>query len=296
MGDEALTDIHRRLGKAKKRSDYESVLSMLFDRLVQLDSGMIEGRVVSADRARAVYAEASEIATIAFAAFAAASPSTAKAFLGDLPIYRRPQGLDLDALASTIGPAPRPEPLDLDRAVIEPALRDRLRALRTLVAAEPDRHLLHPPATTGEIDDREAELRVSLPPDLKTLYRLCDGFALFRRDGSHDRESSPFRLRPLAELGTHRQATGDDRRPRKIRAGVAPARLAEHLDRLQVFDLGNGDFLSCVCTPALTVWVDDWREQPRAISCRSVEEILARALDPARLDPETGRWSRPKFD
>lgn len=126
------------------------------------------------------------------------------------------------------------------------------------------------------------------------LYRLCNGFALFRDDESGDQEHSPFRLLPLHELQTFRHAIGeDDEEPMKIGRETSPDDLVDHPDRLRVFDLGNGDFLSCVCAPEVTVWIDDWREGPTGIVSRSVAEILSAALAPDCLDPATGCWTPP---
>ncbi len=76
--------------------------------------------------------------------------------------------------------------------------------------------------------------------------------------------------------------------PVEVEPAAEPEALIAHRDRLQAFDLGNGDYLSCVSGPGLSLWIDDWREGPTGIVARSVAELLKAGLSPDCLDPDSG--------
>jgi len=273
-----MKSIQRELEKAHLPKHYTNCLRRIFDFLLQLDAGMINGQVVPSETRDTAYVDVLQLGREAFEGLASANPKQAQEWLDGRPVWARPRGVDFTSWRSSIRVPAKVAPLDLDATPMHEDLRRQLKALTSLAQRDPARHLLHPPASMEEIHQRELELGVRLPEDLKLLYRLWNGFALFRREGSYDAEGSPFRLVPLYNLQTYREASGGDTGPQEI----PPKTLAELLtdpDRLQVFDLGNGSFLSWSrATDGQSVWIDDFREGPRGIVSSSVAEILKMAF------------------
>jgi hypothetical protein len=172
-----------------------------------------------------------------------------------------------------------------------------MRALLDLAAAGGESHRISPPASSAMIREREREISIPLPAELRLLYRLCNGFSLFRREGSIDVDGSPFRLVPLHELQPYAFTLGEEvpRRRRSAR-GQKLEDLIHDPARLQVFDVGNGDFVSCCAAPDATLWIDDYSDGPQRVLTDSLAELLDHALSKDRLDPETGQWTHGAWE
>jgi hypothetical protein len=48
--------------------------------------------------------------------------------------------------------------------------------------------------------------------------------------------------------------------------------------RLQVFDIGNGDYVSCVAHDERAVWIDDYSDGPEGALTDSLAELLEYVL------------------
>lgn len=262
------------------------------DRMCHLDEGMIEGRALPRAEVDVLYAELVDLTRAAFLRAAAGDAIGAVVkTLGQLPIYRRPKRCDLAEWARTaeaaraqpVAPAPASDVLD--SAALEPKLLGAFRALITMVAADPARHQLHAPASLEAVAQWEVEHELKLPPDLAALYRVSDGFSLYLDD--QQAEGVGLRMVPLRELALYADLVDEPRRSSRAKTDRARA---ESNERLCVFDLGNGDFLSCLpLRSGRTLWIDDWHEVPSPLRFATVAEVLEHLTSPARIDPQ-GRW------
>jgi hypothetical protein len=262
------------------------------ERMCHLDQGMVEGRVLPRAELDALYAELIDVTRAAFLRAAAGDAiGHVVAKLGKLPVYGRPKRCDLAewAAAAAAAPAPSAAPAAATAVLDDPALDPRLarawRALVAMVAADPAHHRLDAPASRDALSQWEAEHRLTIPPDLCALYRLSDGFALHL--GRRHADGAAVRLVALRELRPFADAAGE---PRRRSRAKTDATLAQSNERLLTFDLGNGDFVSCLpLKTGRTLWIDDWREQPSPLSFATVAEVLEHLLSPERLD-EHGTW------
>lgn len=167
--------------------------------------------------------------------------------------------------------------IDLDDKRVSSALATALRGVLALPASDGERAA---PVGDDAIARRADQLGCEIPDDVAVLYRTCNGFSLF---------GGKFRFVALAELRTFADWSGDERPSRK-RGTRSLAQMAEDPARLRVFDLGNGDFVSCASNARHgVVWIDDWREMPSPLAC-SLAQLLTFAIDPKRR--RTGAWQR----
>ncbi len=271
------------LGRAATPARVMRTVVEWIERMCQLDEGMLDGRVLPRAEVDGLYSELVELTRAAFFRAAAADAiGAAVDRLEQLPVYCRPKRCDLAEWVRT-AEAARAQPLAPARTsdVLDPTVR----ALLAMVAAKPARHRLHAPASPDAIAQWEVEHRQKLPSDLAALYRVSDGFSLFLGDLQVD--GVAVRMVPLRELELHAHLVDEPRR--RSRAKTDQARAGSN-ERLCVFDLGNGDFLSCLPSRSgRTLWIDDWHEVPSPLRFATVAEVLEHLMSPERIDAQ-GRW------
>lgn len=288
--------LEKRLRKGETASAFLGSLAEATELLLNLDVGMIDGAMLSRERREALAAATSSFARQCFdKAVALDGPKTTR-WLSGLAVYQKPKTIDfaewVRLARSAKSTAPPAAPIDVTSPEIPKPLSRMLQLLVRSSAENPESHRLNPPAAEATILEREEELGVALPSELRFLYRLCNGFSLFRREGSNDVDGSPFRLVPVHEVQPFAWATGDEL-PRKKRNARA-RRLEESINdpaRLQVFDVGNGDFVSCCTHDGRTIWLDDYSDGPQKALTDSIAELLEYALSKDRIDPDTGQWN-----
>lgn len=97
MSTTLVTNFECQLSKADKSSDYKKLLDSLFETLVQLDSSMIEGRVVTEPERTETYDRLRAIAAATFQAFVDVDRSAADRWRKGLTVWRRPRDVDLSS-------------------------------------------------------------------------------------------------------------------------------------------------------------------------------------------------------
>ncbi|MBK8170779.1 MAG: SMI1/KNR4 family protein [Sandaracinaceae bacterium] len=261
-------------------------LDELLRQFEQLDFGMRDGRVVTADEVRALQSDGMRAAESALAALGRAA---AEKWIRDSLTHRVPKSINVARLRDFVATISELQLEPVPAAPVSVAMQQQIAQLQKLAASSPDRHVLNRRASPAQVRAREAELGVSLPDDLRALYEFADGFALFCDGSSADAQESPFRLLPLLEL---QYASDDDDPSEPIAQGGSTEDLIHHPQRVRVFDLGNGDYLSCLHTARLTIWIDEHVDGPTGIVARSLAVLLETALSSDRIDSLTGRWTR----
>ena len=92
---EMVTKLERQLSTARRGSDYRKLLDAQLEALVQLDSGMVEGRVVPAEERAVLYPAVAALAERTFAAYAGVDAKGASRWIESLAVWRRPKDLDV---------------------------------------------------------------------------------------------------------------------------------------------------------------------------------------------------------
>lgn len=285
IADQARAELARPVPPLKSMRVIEAWL----ERLCHLDLGMLDGRVLPRPELDALY---TELAGIIRAAFLRASEGDRLGHLVESlrkrPIYGQPARCDLAewVAAAEAALAQPTAPLDLDQAGLDPALARAVRRLLDLAAADPELHRVHAPAPAEAIGQWEAEWKLAMPPDLRSLYQVTDGFSLYRGQSAVGIDGAEVRLVPLRELRPQAEIVGEPRRKSRAKTDLA---LAQSNERLCTFDLGNGDFISCLQPKTgRTLWIDDGREEPAPLPFATVAEVLEHLLSPART--AHGAW------
>jgi hypothetical protein len=288
--------LDKKLRKRETAAVHLEAVGEALELLVGLDLGMIDGAVVSKQRKERLTTDLRQLVASSFEGAARLDAPRSGRWLAGLAIYKRPKTIDFTELERLLqaskSTAAAPPALDLAAPEVPVALGKAMRALLDLAAAGGESHRIYPPASAAMIREREREISIPLPDELRLLYRLCNGFSLFRQEGSIDIDGSPFRLVPLHELQPYAFTLGEEVPKRKRNArGKKLEDLIHDPARLQVFDVGNGDFVSCCAAPDATLWIDDYSDGPERVLTDSLAELLDYALSKDRLDPETGQWT-----
>jgi len=293
--------LDKKLRKRETASVLLEAVGEALKLLVSLDHGMIDGAVVSKEKRERLTTDLRQLIASSFEGAARLDAPRSGRWLAGLPVYERPKTIDFTELERLLqaskSTAADPPALDLAAPEVPVALGKSMRALLDLSVVGGESHRISPPASAAMIRERERELSIHLPTELRLLYRLCNGFSLFREEGSIDVEGSPFRLVPLHELQPYAFTIGEEVPKPKRRARVKSLEdLIHDPARLQVFDVGNGDFVSCCAAAGTTVWIDDYSDGPERVLTDSLAELLDHALSKDRIDPKTGKWEHGAWE
>lgn len=146
-------------------------------------------------------------------------------------------------------------------------LSSALTVLQALRGATSGSHVFAEPARPEDIESARSRLS-GFPSDLARLYRFADGFSLFDVEGD-----SNFELLSLGELHTFRDVVDGDPAPYDYALLGDP-------DRLRVFAVGNGGYLSYseLGVPG-GAWLDDDREGIQGVVARSIGGLILAAIE-----------------
>jgi len=256
--------------------------------MVSLDSGMVNGRAISATERDKTYDKLLVDTEAMFVAFAQAHPRRAAELARGIPVYDRPKRLDLGHWIEFATKVKQPPGERIALAEVPGELGEHLLALERFSVAHPGQLVMEPPAGREEIEEAETHLGVTLTLELRALYRWCNGFS-WRYTADSDGE-------PLCLLPIHRvQRACDlvDEPPRRGRLKTLPkatTKILEHPNRLTIFDVLDGSFVSVLCADDGTqALIDDNREGATSISREPLARFIAHLLAPGRVEDD-GRW------
>jgi hypothetical protein len=256
--------------------------------MVSLDSGMVNGRAISATERDATYDRLLADTDATFIAFAQAHPRRAAELARGIPVYDRPKRLDLGRWIEFATKVKQPPGERIALAEVPDELGEQLLGLDRFSAAHPGQLVMEPPAGREELEEAETHLGVTLTLELRALYRWCNGFS-WRYTADSDGE--PLRFLPIHTV--QRACDLVDEPPRRGRLKTLPkatTKILEHPNRLTIFDLLDGSFVSLLCADDGTqALIDDDREGATTISREPLARFIAHLLDPGRVEAD-GRW------
>ena len=143
-----------------------------------------------------------------------------------------------------------------------------LQALRGM----PD-HQIGEPASDQAIAAARDKFGATFTEEMATLYRSIDGFRLYSKPAA----DSGFRCHRLDELFTARSRLSEW----DYSVGGDP-------DRLFVFDVGNGSYISVTRLGVPTeVWLDDFREGVQGVVAKNLGALLAKIV--RQLESKAGQ-------
>ena len=270
------------------KSDPFAEIRQALSQMVSLDMGMVDGRAISGEKQDAAYCDLLVQTEALFVTVAQAHCRRAADFAREVPVYQRPKRLDLQRWLQIATHVKRPpaERVPLDQVPRE--LGEQLCALDAFAAAHPRQLALQPPAGLSEIEEAEEYLGVTLTPELRALYRWCNGFSWGHTASD---ENAPLCLLPIHRVQRVCDLVGHAPRRGRVKSlPKAKTKIMEHPDRLTVFDALDGSFVSALCADdGGQALIDDYREGPTAVSSESLAALIAHLLDPARVAAD-GRW------